>query len=44
MANVYIRYEFIVEVIVVWFKGNGLGYEVFFVSAMDLRGEIVWYL
>ena len=42
VMNIYERYEFIVEVIVVRFKGNGLRYEIFFVRAVDLWRESVW--
>ena len=41
VTSVYERYEFIIEVIVVRFKGNGLRYKICFVTAVDLWGESV---
>ena len=37
MTGVYEGYEFVIEVVVVWFNGDNLGYKVCFISLVDLR-------
>ena len=42
VTSVYEGYEFIIEVIEVKFKGDGLRYKICFVRSVDLWGEGAW--
>ena len=42
MADVYDGHEFIIEIAIFSFKGDGLRYELCFIEEMDLWEEGVW--